>query len=76
MPREEIHKRIEHTLQEVNNQVTNFEKISAVVILSEPWEVSNGILTPTLKIKRDRLMQLFGPKMEAWSKSDQTVIWH
>lgn len=72
---EEINKRIENTLLEVNQQVSNFEKISSVVILSEPWDVSNGILTPTLKIKRDRLNQLFHDKFEDWSQSKQLVIW-
>lgn len=75
LPKEEINKRIENTLLEVNQQVSNFEKISSVVILSEPWEVSNGILTPTLKIKRDRLNQLFHDKFEDWSQSKQLVIW-
>jgi long-chain acyl-CoA synthetase len=59
----------------VNQKVANYEKISAVVVISEPWDVSNGILTPTLKIKRDRLNELFSAKYDAWSKSDQSVIW-
>lgn len=75
LAKDEIKLRIENTLKLVNQQVANFEKISKVVILTEPWEVSNGILTPTLKIKRDRLCQLFSHKFENWSLSEQTVIW-
>lgn len=75
LPKDEINKRLENTLIEVNQQVANFEKISSVVILSEPWDVSNGILTPTLKIKRDRLNQLFSQKFDGWSQSKQLVIW-
>jgi long-subunit acyl-CoA synthetase (AMP-forming) len=75
LPKDEINKRIENTLIEVNQQVANFEKISSVVILSEPWDVYNGILTPTLKIKRDRLNQLFGQKFDGWSQSKLLVIW-
>jgi long-subunit acyl-CoA synthetase (AMP-forming) len=67
--------RIESTLKHVNLKLSNFEKIAAVVILSEPWDVSNGILTPTMKIKRDRLNQLFSAKYEVWSKAEQSVIW-
>lgn len=75
LSKEEVNKRIEKTLSEVNLQVANYEKISSVVILSEPWEVSNGILTPTLKIKRDRLNQVFNHKFEDWSQSKNLVIW-
>jgi long-subunit acyl-CoA synthetase (AMP-forming) len=75
LAKEEINIRLENTLKLVNQQVANFEKISSVVILTEPWEVSNGILTPTLKIKRDRLNQLFSHKLENWSQSELRVIW-
>jgi long-chain acyl-CoA synthetase len=45
------------------------------VILSEPWDIANGILTPTLKIKRHRLNQLFNHKFDAWSQSGLPIIW-
>jgi long-subunit acyl-CoA synthetase (AMP-forming) len=75
LPKEDINKRLESTLNLVNQKVSNFEKISSVVILSEPWDVANGILTPTLKIKRHRLNQLFNHKFDAWSQSDLPIIW-
>ena len=75
LPKEDINKRLESMLNEVNQKVSNFEKISSVVILSEPWDVANGILTPTLKIKRHRLNQLFSQKFDAWSQSDLPIIW-
>jgi long-subunit acyl-CoA synthetase (AMP-forming) len=75
LAKEEVNIRLENTLKLVNHQVANFEKISSVVILTEPWDVSNGILTPTLKIKRDRLNQLFSHKLENWSQSELRVIW-
>lgn len=75
LSKKEINVSLENTLKGVNQKVANYEKISAVVVISEPWDVSNGILTPTLKIKRDRLNELFSAKYDAWSKSDQSVIW-
>jgi long-subunit acyl-CoA synthetase (AMP-forming) len=66
---------LESTLNAVNQLVSNFEKISSVVILSEPWDIANGILTPTLKIKRHRLNQLFSHKFDAWSQSGHPIIW-
>jgi long-subunit acyl-CoA synthetase (AMP-forming) len=75
LPKEDINMRLENTLNEVNQKVSNFEKISSVVIISEPWDVSNGVLTPTLKIKRHRLNELFSHKFDAWSQSGLPIIW-
>ena len=36
-----------------------------VVISTEPWSVENGLLTPTLKIKRGPLCKKFSQEIEA-----------
>ena len=36
-----------------------------VVISQEPWTVENGLLTPTLKIKRKPLYEKFREEIEA-----------
>ena len=36
-----------------------------VVISQEPWSVENGLLTPTLKIKRGPLCKKFAQEIEA-----------
>ncbi|MEL6987167.1 MAG: AMP-binding protein, partial [Bacteroidota bacterium] len=33
----------------------NFEHISTVVVIKEPWTVENNLLTPTLKVKRQEM---------------------
>ncbi len=45
-------------LQRVGEQIKEFPgyaKVRRVLLLSEPWSIENGLLTPTLKFKRARV---------------------
>ncbi|MGI9590860.1 MAG: AMP-binding protein, partial [Myxococcota bacterium] len=49
---------------EVNGTVEKHARIGAVIVSSEPWSIENGILTPTLKIKRDTVEERFGERAQ------------
>ena len=34
-----------------------YAKIRRVTLTLEPWSIENGLLTPTLKIKRNRIIE-------------------
>jgi|TARA_B110000902_G_scaffold131960_1_gene153240 long-chain acyl-CoA synthetase len=57
---------IEATLLErieaVNAEVEKHARIGAVVVSAAPWSIENGVLTPTLKIRRERVEDMFGEK--------------
>ncbi len=36
-----------------------YAKVNRVLLLSEPWSIENGLLTPTLKLKRDEVFKRF-----------------
>ncbi len=36
-----------------------YAKVNRVLLLEEPWSIDNGLLTPTLKIKRAKVMEKF-----------------
>jgi long-chain acyl-CoA synthetase len=40
-------------------------RVRRVVMQKEPWSVDNGLLTPTLKLKRPILMRRLAPQIEA-----------
>jgi long-chain acyl-CoA synthetase len=71
----EVESSINETLREVNGALSNYEKVQAVVLTREPWTVENGVMTPTLKIRRDALNRKYQEKYEQWAQSTQTVIW-
>ncbi len=74
-PREILLGELRSTLEQVNARLPKYEWVKSVVILKEPWTVENGILTPTLKIRRNVLNQRFQEKLQAWYELNQDVIW-
>jgi len=41
-----------------------YAKIRRVALLLEPWSVENGLLTPTLKIKRNKVLERYADLVE------------
>ncbi|MBI1888214.1 MAG: long-chain fatty acid--CoA ligase [Nitrosomonadales bacterium] len=41
-----------------------YAKVNRVLLLREPWSVENGLLTPTLKIKRSEIAQQFAAQIK------------
>jgi long-subunit acyl-CoA synthetase (AMP-forming) len=64
LPNETVEKSLEATLTETNKHLESHERLSGVVIVDDEWTTENGLLTPTLKIKRDELEARYGPLVD------------
>ena len=53
-------------LVKINAELEHHEKIAKLLILAEEWTIENGILTPTLKIKRKAIDELFREYYMQW----------
>lgn len=62
-------------LADTNSQIDKHENLQCLVVLNEPWTVENGLMTPTLKIKREQVEGLYRQNFEQWSDSKDKVIW-
>ncbi|WP_376696942.1 AMP-binding protein [Wenzhouxiangella sp. EGI_FJ10305] len=50
---EHVSRQLESDLDRLNQDLESHERLASLIVVSETWEVDNGLLTPTLKIKRD-----------------------
>ncbi|WP_321283203.1 AMP-binding protein [uncultured Vibrio sp.] len=61
-------------IDRMNQELASHEQIKGVLMIKEPWTIENGILTPTLKIKRHVLEQKYHELGHDWPKG-QLVLW-
>ncbi len=54
-----LHQSITNTLQEVNSELEGHERLDHIIISDEIWDIDNDMLTPTLKIKRNKLEERY-----------------
>ena len=62
-------------LKAVNAQLDPHEQMECLVVTVDPWSVENDILTPTMKVKRNRIEDLFARNYEQWAESRKKVVW-
>jgi long-chain acyl-CoA synthetase len=73
--KKEVNQALEVLLAEVNDKVEVFEKLGFIVVGSERWSIEGGQLTPTMKIKRGAIEDLYKDKLDGWYDSKKKVIW-
>lgn len=73
--RDELERELAAELDAVNSGCEAHEKLAFVVVVKEPWTMENGMLTPTMKIKRNVIEDFYNRKMDEWFGKKQKVIW-
>jgi long-chain acyl-CoA synthetase len=64
----------EHMLAEVDKasgEFKGFEKVKKITMIAEDFTTQNGMLTPSLKLKRRVAWQKYGPQVEALYADDK-----
>ncbi len=62
-------------LKEINAKVAEFERLDFIVVTKNEWSVDNSMLTPTMKIRRTQIEELYTKQYDAWAASGKQVIW-
>jgi long-chain acyl-CoA synthetase len=64
------------SLKQVNEGLESYEKLEKVVIMQNDWTMANGLMTPTLKVKRNEVEKIHVPKYATWYHTKEgTIIW-
>ncbi|WP_020528557.1 AMP-binding protein [Flexithrix dorotheae] len=70
---------VEHSflslLSLINVKLVDYQKVKKIVITKDEWSIENDIITPTMKIKRNKIDALYLDKAEKWYNREDVVIW-
>ncbi|MEQ1799130.1 MAG: AMP-binding protein, partial [Lacibacter sp.] len=73
--KEELIESLAASLNAVNPSLEHFEHLGKAVIMRENWSIENGLLTPTLKVKRNQVEKIHQPFYPIWFEQKGKVIW-
>ena len=71
----EVTEEMSALLKETNKGLADYEQMKMLVIAKEPWSIENGCLTPTMKIKRNKIEALVEPDVDKWYANKGAVLW-
>lgn len=73
--RDEIENILKALRVKINEELEPHAKISFFVVVNEPWTMENDLLTPTMKIKRNKIESHYEPFLNAWAQQKKEVVW-
>jgi long-chain acyl-CoA synthetase len=73
--RHELSGQLATHLAEVNRQLDPHEQLDCLVLTATPWDIANGLITPTFKVRRDRIDEVYGPHLLSWIKQRRQIVW-
>jgi len=70
---DQIQQSLDDTLITVNSRLEGHEKLDRIIVTKDQWSIENGLLTPTLKIKRSELEDKYKEAISIETK--EKVVW-
>lgn len=73
--RAELEASLAEHMQAINETLDPHEQLDCLVITNEAWTVDNDLITPTFKVKRNKIEDRFAAQYETWVGSRKKVLW-
>ena len=73
--RAEVQAAMEDLLAAINREQPDYSQLCMIVVAREPWSIENGLLTPTMKIRRNRIEAAVAPELDRWYAAGSRVLW-
>jgi len=64
MKDKEINEIISSEVKKANEGLSSIEKIRKFIIAKEPFSTENGLLTPTMKVRRHKVVEIYGETLD------------
>lgn len=74
--RSKLEASLQQHLKQINAGLDPHEQLQCIVVVTTPWTVDNDLITPTFKVKRNRIEDVYAANYERWENSGKKVIWH
>ncbi|HEX8059875.1 MAG TPA: AMP-binding protein [Cyclobacteriaceae bacterium] len=72
--KEELSKSLSKTLDAVNREIETYEQLEAAVVMNSDWTIENGLLTPSLKVKRNEVEKIYLAKYPYWYSLKKRIV--
>lgn len=72
-PWEETRADLVQTLEEINPELEAHERVAHLFVCTDEWTPDNGMVTPTLKVRRDKVEEVYLPLIEARQAQTEAV---
>jgi long-chain acyl-CoA synthetase len=73
--KEQLNQSLVDSLQQINPLLENYEQLEKIVVMKENWTIDNGLLTPTLKVKRNQVEKIHQPYYTDWFHHTAIIVW-
>jgi long-subunit acyl-CoA synthetase (AMP-forming) len=74
--RSDVESQLTQLLKDVNRQLSEYEHLRMLVVVSEPWSIEAGTLTPTMKVRRSRIEAAVAHHVEGWYAGSNVIHWN
>jgi long-chain acyl-CoA synthetase len=62
-------------LSTVNKALDPHEQLDCVAVVTTAWTIENGFITPTFKIKRNKIDEAYSSQFAIWLAERKPVVW-
>lgn len=73
--REAVARALGDMLGAINARLDPHEQLETLVVVSDPWTIENGMLTPTLKLRRPVVERRYADRVAGWYEAHEKVVW-
>ena len=73
--RQQVQQELAKLREDVNRDLIAHERLAMIVVAHEPWSIEQGLLTPTMKIRRSSIEAAVAGQVDSWYSAGHTVQW-